>query len=128
NPKQSTIYSDATLTQGAWVSDRGTSKNFPVPKNFRHSSFASEAYAANRAIRDNETKNTRLNLRCDHQGLCSVLNNHVVRHPQKYPQVDTLLTGLFSRLDSKKISLSATWIPSESNLADKPSRSVLKQQ
>lgn len=127
-PKHSNIYSDATLTQGAWVNDRGTSINFPVPKNFRHSSFEAESYAAYRAIRDNETKNTRLDLHCDHQGLCSVLNSHAVRHSQRYPQVGALLTRLFSRLDSKKISLSVTLIPSESNPADKPSRSASKHK
>lgn len=95
NSKQSNIYSDATSTQGAWVNDQGASKNFLVPKNFRHLSFEAESSAGYRAIRDNETKNTHLRLHTDHQGLCSTLNNHSVRHPQKNPQVDTLLTGLF---------------------------------
>lgn len=128
NPNQFNIYSDATLKQGAWVNGEGTSITFPVPRKFRHSSFETESYAAFRAIKDNATTNTRLSLHCDHQGLCSILKEHVVRHPQRYPKVGILLTGLFSWLDSQKISLSVSWIQSKSNPADKLSRSKLKHK
>lgn len=122
------VYSDATLTQGAWVIHRGTVLNFPIPRSFRYSSFETEFYAAYRAIMDNGTDDMRISLHCDHKGLCCILNSGALRRPQRYPHVNDFLTKLLSWMDSKNISLSVRWIPSESNPADGPSRSALMRQ
>lgn len=119
------LYSDATLTQGAWVDRKGTSMNFPLPREFQCDTFHAEFYAACRAIVDNGQKNRHIDLCCDHRGVCLMLNNHAARHPSKYPHVSSLLTILLSWTESKHMSISVRWIPSESNPADEPSRSPL---
>lgn len=128
HPPHLKIYSDATLTQGAWVIHHGTSLNFPIPSRFRNSSFETEFCAAYRAIKDNGTDGMRISLYCDHKGLCWILNHRALRRPRRYPQISASLTELSSWMDSKNISLSVRWIPSEDNPADGPSRSALVQQ
>jgi hypothetical protein len=98
------LYSDATLTQGAWVDDdRGI------------------------CIMDNGQNNEHIDLHCDHRGVCLMLNDHAARHPLRYQRVSDLLTKLLAWMESKHISLSVQWIPSEYNPADAPSRSALME-
>lgn len=123
--QQRILYSDATTTQGAWVNHKGTSMNFMLPNRFQYDMFHAESYAAYRAIVDNGQNNEHINLRCDHRGVCLMLNDRAARHPLRYPHVSALLTKLLSWMASKNISISVSWIPSESNPADEPSRSAL---
>ena len=123
------LFSDATLTQGAWVNHNGVSKNFPLPPKFKHGMFAAEFYAAYRAILDNiKYKNMNVHLYCDNTSVCEMLNNRSARHPNKYPEVNSHLVELMKWLETNKVSLSVWWIRSKSNPADKPSRSELMQQ
>lgn len=122
------LFSDATLTQGAWVNHNGISKNFPLPPSFEHDMFSAEFYAAYRAIMDNiKYQNMIVHLYCDNTGVCAMLNNRSARRPHRYPAVNNHLVELVKWLERNKISLSVLWIPSKSNPADQPSRSGLIQ-
>lgn len=125
NNSHKLYYSDATLTQGAWVNHKGNIMNFPLPHRFQLDMFHAEFYAAYRAIVDNGGNNEHVDLYCDNKGVCSMLNNRAAKHPLQYPRVSALLTKLLSWMQSQNITVSVLWIPSESNLADKPSRSAL---
>lgn len=118
------LYSDATRTQGAWVNQEGTSMSFSLPNRFQCDMFHAESYAAYRAIVDNGENNEHIHLRCDNTSVCLMLNERATRNPRRYPRVSALLTQLLSWMNSKNISISVTWIPSECNPADGPSRSA----
>jgi hypothetical protein len=124
NKQKREIYSDATLTQGAWVNDQGTSMHFILPDRFQGDMFHAETYAAYRAIVDNGRNDDHIDLRCDNKGVCLMLNSRTAKHPMRYPHVSGLLTRLLSWMKSRRISLVVSWIPSECNLADGPSRSA----
>ena len=125
NTKQCKLFSDATLKKGAWIDGRGNIKNFLIPKNFQHSSYEAEFFAAFIAISDNSIPDTHIHLYCDHQGVCSMLKKRAARHPKKHPGVNQLLVSLLSLLKISRVTLSVSWISSKSNPADKLSRSAL---
>lgn len=125
--KSISLFSDATLTQGAWVNHYGTSRNFSLPTSFQNDMFYAEFYAAYRAIMDNGQEYMHIQLHCDHRGVCLMLNNRAAAHPWRYQHVNALLLELLSWLKSNNILLTVYWIPSNSNPADGPSRSALMQ-
>lgn len=118
-PEPHSLYSDATLTQGGWVNESGVSSSYPVPVAFQENIFLAEFYAAYREIIENGEKYIHINLHCDHQSLCSVLNSHGVRHPGRHPShFHTLLKELLAWIRSNHIRLTVSWIPSSCNPAD----------
>lgn len=123
------LYSDATLSQGAWVNHYGASMNFPQPLQFQYGIFTAEFYAAYRAIMDNmKYQGMIVHLYCDNTGVCSMLNQRHALYPDRYPAVNNLLLELMRWLSANSISLSVIWNQSKLNPADKPSRSALKRQ
>ena len=46
------VFPDASLLHGAWINHNGDQKTFAIPQNLQYSGFASEAYAAQQAIRE----------------------------------------------------------------------------
>jgi hypothetical protein len=116
------IFTDASLLYGAWINSKGCKKTFAIPHGFQYSSYASEFYAAHRAIKDNAPLSNRIDLYCDNEGVYLALTNRRIRHPVKHSHVHTLLKSTLSFIDENNIHLSLTHIPSELNPADPLSR------
>ncbi|KAF9172807.1 hypothetical protein BGX21_008495 [Mortierella sp. AD011] len=117
------LFTDATLTQGAWINDDGVTSVFSVPAEYQHSSFESEYYSVHRAILENGMPNMQINLHCDHRGLCDTLKRRAMRHPVKHARLNVLFEALMSFMESNNIQLKVSWIPSKLNPADELSRS-----
>ncbi|KAI1289096.1 hypothetical protein EDD11_009438 [Mortierella claussenii] len=46
------VFTDASLRYGAWIIGKDHHKTFAIPHDFQYSSYASEFYTAQQAIRD----------------------------------------------------------------------------
>ncbi|KAF9023926.1 hypothetical protein BGZ52_011831, partial [Haplosporangium bisporale] len=46
------VFTDASLLYGAWINSNGHQKTFAIPDDFQYSSYASEFYTSQQAIRD----------------------------------------------------------------------------
>lgn len=114
-----TIYTDATLTQGAYISNN-VPVNFPLPFKYRESSFTAEFYAAMVAI-NNNLRHKHIHLYCDNIGVCFVLKKGTTNHSM----ISAILPSFWRRLEQAQVKISITWIPSEENPADYFSRSAL---
>jgi hypothetical protein len=122
-PQPYNLYSDATLRRGGWVNHSGASSSFSVASGFQGNIFLAEFYAAYRAIKDNGERYMHISLHCDNMSLCMVLNSHGVRHPGRHPLLFLIfLDELFAWIHLNHIKLTVSWIPSECNPADGPSR------
>jgi hypothetical protein len=112
------VFSDASLLYGAWIDIAGRQKTFSIPPRFQYSSYASEFYAAQQAIRDVAQPGSRIRLHCDNQGVSFGLTNRRIAHPVRHCQINQLLTSLLSFMDDNQVRLSVVHIPSELNPAD----------
>ncbi|KAF9206980.1 hypothetical protein BGZ49_001461 [Haplosporangium sp. Z 27] len=117
------VFTDATPSQGAWINNKGSSRVFPVPNAYQHSSFESEYYTVHRAIIENAKPGMEMNLFCDHQGLCSTLQSRTMRHPQRHAHLNQHFSRLMNFMQTNDVRLNVSWIPSEYNPADSLSRS-----
>ncbi|KAF9190761.1 hypothetical protein BGZ51_008276 [Haplosporangium sp. Z 767] len=113
-----TLYTDATPAQGAWIS----SKIFAVPSDLQKSSVEAEYYSAYQGIVDNAVPNNSIQLHCDNQEVCNVLQ----KGKTKNPKLKKLNQDLQSLLRANNISLAVSWVSSKENVADKLSRSKLE--
>ncbi|KAH7054849.1 hypothetical protein BKA57DRAFT_236768 [Linnemannia elongata] len=112
------VFTDASLRYGAWINSNGRHKTFAIPPAFQYSSYASEFYAAQQAIKDTAPLSNHMHLYCDNQGVYLALRNHRIGHPANHPQINHLLNSVLSFIDKNNIHLSVLHIPSDLNPAD----------
>lgn len=117
-PTAHKVFYDASLHYGAWIDQSGSQRTFAIPQGFQYSSFASEFYAAQQAIRDTTPMGNHIHLYCDNQGVCLILRNRCTAHPVRHSRIEQLLKSLLSLIDDNDIHLSVSHIPSDANPAD----------
>lgn len=117
------VFSDASLNYGAWINREGSQKTFAIPEGFQSSTFASEFYAAQQAIRDAAPLGNIIHLYCDNMDVCQILRDRRIAHPVRQALIAEHLDSLISFVDENNIQLSILHIPSNLNPADPISRS-----
>lgn len=113
------MYTDSTLTQGAWVTPSPHREAiFDVPYEYQHSSFEAEFYTAQLALRQVARPGMHVHLWCDNLGTCFAIKKGSCNHRR----VQQVLYKLLVWLETNRIKVTPIWVPSELNPADEPSR------
>jgi len=113
------MYTDSTLTKGAWVTPSPFREAiFDIPSEFQRSSFTAEFYAVQLALRNVAKPGMHVHLWCDNIGVCYTMKKGSCHHKR----VQIVLYKLLLWMEANRIKVTPIWVPSEMNPADEPSR------